>query len=160
MIWISNKVRRSIVRDADAHGPFETGGVLLGWRDGENRIVTDIIGPGPRAMHGRHAFIPDHQWQIAEIRSAFERTGGDLNYQGDWHTHPAGTALMSVADKLTLQRIGRRVPFALMLIAAGDTDIEWDFGCWMHRPSKWLRPPIADTQDVRFFDKPEHWPGR
>src|SRR4051812_37824791 len=99
--------------------PLENGGVLLGWRSGEDRIVVDLRGPGPRALHGRHCFIPDHVWQLSEIKRAFHESRGDLDYLGDWHSHPDGIAEMSDLDSATLLRIARRVSAPLMLIVAG-----------------------------------------
>lgn len=36
--------------------PLENGGVLLGWRAGEDRVVIDLRGPGPHALHGPTLF--------------------------------------------------------------------------------------------------------
>ncbi|MDB5453611.1 MAG: uncharacterized protein JWO33_2189 [Caulobacteraceae bacterium] len=138
--------------------PLETGGVLLGWRAGADRIVVDVIGPGPRALHGRHMLLPDHPWQLSQIRAAFAQSKGDLDYLGDWHSHPSGLAQMSVQDERTLARLSRRVSGALMVIAAGAEDA-WSFGAWSQRPIRLFTRAVTDTRYVRFFTAPETWPG-
>jgi len=90
----------------------ENGGILLGWRSDEDRIVADLRGPGAHALHGRHCFVPDHAWQVTEINRAFPASRGDLDYLGDWHSHPEVVAEMSDLDSATLLRIARRVPDA------------------------------------------------
>lgn len=113
LAWISHEVFEQMIAEARALDPLETGGVLLGWRDGGDLIVTGLIGPGPYALHGRHMFIPDHRWQLEKIRAAFARSAGDLDYLGDWHTHPSGLAEMSAQDEKTLARLTRKVSGAL-----------------------------------------------
>jgi integrative and conjugative element protein (TIGR02256 family) len=108
---------------------LENGGIFLGWRSGEDRIIVDLRGPGPLALHGRHCFVPDHKWQVAEVKSAFETSDGDLDYLGDWHSHPDGVAEMSDLDSATLLRIARRVSEPLMLIVAG-CGLTWTPRCW------------------------------
>lgn len=157
-IWLTTAVERLLVTSAEDLAPFETGGMLLGWRDERDRIVTDVIGPGDRALHGRHAFVPDHRWQKQQLDCTFNRTAGDLDYLGDWHTHPGGYAEMSAIDHATLRRIGRKVPGALTLIAAGDRDTGWLMKAWSHRRTGFLRS-LAESRELRTFEKPSGWPG-
>ena len=137
--------------------PLETGGVLLGWRSGVDRIVADLVGPGPRALHGRHRFLPDHAWQVRRIQEAFSSTNGDLDYLGDWHTHPSGRAEMSSEDYATLRALHRHVPGALMVIGAG-VEEDWAFGAWSLRPGGLLRRPLVDVRELRSFAAPVGWP--
>lgn len=81
-IWLGRDAAQVIIEQANIFFPLETGGVLLGWRDGEDRVVVDIVGAGPKALHGRHTFIPDHSWQVEQIDEAFRNTAGDLDYLG------------------------------------------------------------------------------
>ncbi|WP_082646313.1 Mov34/MPN/PAD-1 family protein [Bradyrhizobium valentinum] len=129
IVWLSSHVLRLMCRHARELSPLENGGILLGWRSGEYHIVVDLRGPGPRAIHGRQSFIPDHAWQVSEINRAFEASCGDLDYLGDWHSHPDGIAKMSDLDSATLLRIARRVNAPLMLIVAG-SGADWSPQCW------------------------------
>jgi integrative and conjugative element protein (TIGR02256 family) len=155
IVWLSSHVMQSMCDYARDLSPLENGGVLLGWRSGEDRIVVDLRGPGPHALHGRHCFVPDHAWQVAEIKGAFQASRGDLDYLGDWHSHPDGVAEMSDLDSTTLLRIARRVSAPLMLIVAG-RGTEWSARCWkgqVVRPL--LRQRLVTTmQDLKIFDPP------
>jgi integrative and conjugative element protein (TIGR02256 family) len=156
-VWLSDDVVASIRREAERLHPFETGGVLLGWRDGSDRIVMGATGPGRGAMHGRVAFLPDHPWQLARIREAFRRSGGDLDYLGDWHTHPDGAASMSTTDRQTLNRIARRVSEPVMLIAAGRSE-RWELASWIGLRGRVFWRFNSHRQEVRPFRPAESWP--
>ncbi|PDT81051.1 hypothetical protein CO676_24280 [Sinorhizobium sp. BJ1] len=156
-IWLGRDAAQVIIEQANIFFPLETGGVLLGWRDGEDRVVVDIVGAGPKALHGRHTFIPDHSWQVEQIDEAFRNTAGDLDYLGDWHSHPAGVAAMSSEDRSTLRRISRRVRHPIMVIAAG-RNANWTFGGWMQLRPRLLRRSVAECQPIQYFAVPSEWP--
>lgn len=156
-LWAPRSLQASIECQARRFFPLETGGVLLGWRDGPDVIAASYIGPGPRALHGRHLFVPDHAWQLSQIRAAFKASGGDLDYLGDWHTHPGGIAAMSNQDRATLAKLNRRVRGAAMLIAAGRDDT-WSFGAWTTATRALLRPRRFEAFEVVAFDAPAAWP--
>lgn len=159
-VWLSEHVMQSLSVHAQDFSPLENGGILLGWRSGEDCIVVDLRGPGPRALHGRHCFIPDHAWQVEEIQRAFEQSCSDLDYLGDWHSHPDGVAEMSKVDSATLLRITQRVKGSIMLIVAGKGK-DWSARCWkghIHR-SFLVRRLAAAPQNIKVFAPPAHWPG-
>ncbi|WP_439472059.1 Mov34/MPN/PAD-1 family protein [Brevundimonas sp.] len=140
---------------AEQYAPLETGGVLLGWRKGPDRVVTAIVGPGPRALHGRHMFLPDHVWQIAQIDEAFARSNGDLDYLGDWHTHPDGAAALSELDRKTLHKLGRKTADSVMAIAAPAEGVGWTLAAWRQPRGRWLdRPGAAACELVYFSPEP------
>ena len=159
-IWLSSHVMRAMCRYARKLAPLENGGILLGWRAGVDRVVIDLRGPGPRALHGQHCFLPDHAWHIEEIHRTFQESDGDVDYLGDWHSHPGGVAAMSELDSTTLRRIACRVKDPLMLIVAGsETDDEWSTRCWNGRldgPLLWRRFE-AQPQELKLFDPPAEW---
>lgn len=158
-VWVSVHVIQLAREYARQLSPLENGGNLLGWRSGEDRIIIDLRGPGPRALHGRHCFVPDHVWQVKEIHRAFERSDGDLDYLGDWHSHPEGVAEMSDLDSATLFRIAGRVDEPLMLILAR-AGTDWTARCWkgeLEGPFFWRRL-AAKPQEVTVFTPPSGWP--
>lgn len=115
-----------IVAEADRMQPLETGGILLGYRAEEGRefVVTHIVGPGPKAIHKRARFVPDHHYQFAEITRLYAEQprweSHALTYLGDWHTHPGNFSYLSGQDKATLRLIAvtksARAPEPVMLI--------------------------------------------
>lgn len=90
----------------DEKSPLETGGMLLGYvSDSGEVVVTEIIGPGPNAIHGRFRFLPDADYQQEKLTAHHIQTNGVESYLGDWHTHPRGEPLPSRLDKKTLAKI-------------------------------------------------------
>lgn len=138
-LWLARQVLSALVEEASRAAPAETGGVLLGYRaapDGEP-VATHAVGPGPGAIHERHRFVPDHEYQLAEIARLYEESGRRLDYLGDWHTHPGGAAYLSQSDRATLRRIAAaraaRASRAVMLILAPGPD--WEPSAWLGRLS-------------------------
>lgn len=156
-VSITDRALAQIGALADAYAPLETGGVLLGWRDGENKVVAGIIGPGPRALHGRYTFVPDDRWHSAQIDKAFEVSSGDLDYLGDWHTHPDGGLAMSMLDRSTLSRLVRKNAGAIMMIAASGEN-QWRFGAWSQRRGRLWPRPTPTACDMLSIDTPSTWP--
>jgi len=96
--------------EGDRRFPRETGGILAGrWTSATQAIVTHIIGPGPRARHGLRRFTPDTEWQTTELASAWATAPG-LEYLGDWHTHPLGSAAPSGLDRAATDQIAGYAP--------------------------------------------------
>lgn len=100
--------------------PLETGGILLGHNDGAMMAVSVVVGPGPGATHRRLSFDPDQSWQERAVADAWQSAGRDLDYLGDWHTHPNGTPQPSKLDVAALRTIrdspDARVAAPIMLI--------------------------------------------
>lgn len=99
----------------------ETGGALLGWRDGEDTVVARVLGPGPSARHRRRSFEPDTEWQNAEGRRIYADSARTIAFLGDWHTHPLGIPRPSRQDEQTAQILAEdarfRTPIPLYAIA-------------------------------------------
>lgn len=155
-IWLSKQVAQVMHREGRRWAPLETGGLLLGWRDGGDRIVAGLIGPGDKAVHAGHAFEPDHEFQIEELARVFARTNGDLDYLGDWHTHPAGHVEMSRRDRRTLRAIGRTVGDALMVILAPGPKGAI-ISVWQHTVQRSYFRRIRRI-DISYFSAPGDWP--
>ena len=155
-IWLSHGVAEEMHRLGRRWAPLETGGLLLGWRDGSDRIVAGLIGAGGNAVHSRHSFEPAHEFQIEELNKVFARTNGDLDYLGDWHTHPAGHVAMSWRDRRTLRKIGRTVDDALMVILDPGPDRSI-IGGWRHCGKESYFRRLRREILVR-FPAPDNWP--
>ena len=118
-------IPRDALADIAAHGwkhfPLETGGILLGKTTGHEITVTHVIGPGPDAEHQRYKFLPDTDWQAAQVAGAWAEDQ-TTTYLGDWHTHPEGTTRLSALDEQTARGIAAygpaRQPNPVMLVLA------------------------------------------
>ena len=132
------------------------------WRaDRTTVVISDIVGPGPQALHRQDRFEPDYAYQRAEVSRIYDVSGRLTTYLGDWHSHPAGPLSLSLTDRITLARIAltkqARAPRALMAVIAGVGESSWNVRIWVaggRRPlllSCW-RPIVAS---LRFFDDRE-----
>jgi integrative and conjugative element protein (TIGR02256 family) len=132
--------------------------VLLGyWAQHPSApVITAAIGPGPRAVHEKHRFVPDYDYHEQEIARQYLLADGALQYLGDWHTHPGQAGDLSTKDYTTLARIAysrrARAPQALMLILAHGP--RWGPVLWRARKKKQLfywRPCEVDQLTILRF---------
>ena len=141
--WIQATVLAALHEEADRAFPLETGGVLLGYwvTPGEEVVVADAIGPGPRAHHAAKRFRPDRDYQEAEIARRYEASGRYHTYLGDWHSHPRASPHLSRLDRRALRAIAReedaRAPVPLMAVLGFGTP--WVLAVWCLAPSRRLR---------------------
>lgn len=88
-------LRRYVQRDGD----HEAGGVILGrYLDGCAIVADAATEPGPadiREPRNFHRLDDSHQEQIND---AWHRSGGSLNYLGEWHTHSEPVPVPSAMD--------------------------------------------------------------
>lgn len=113
-----------MLAEAARMAPLETGGMLLGYRVGDEVVVQAITGPGPDAKHHRARFEPDAAWQQQELERVYAESGRITTYLGDWHTHPAGVPVPSRRDRKTARKVAReksaRAPRPLTAILGGE----------------------------------------
>lgn len=108
IIWIRNDHYKKIIAAIKEFLPYETGGILLGYTDVRgNLVVTEVVGPGPDAVHQEDYFLPDGTFQQNEINRVFESSEGKTTYLGDWHSHPFKKPYLSSIDLVTLKKIAR-----------------------------------------------------
>ena len=128
-LTISGATFATILTDAWASWPMETGGLLLGRRtdrQGLGGVIVHVIGPGPEARHERYGFEPDATWQAEQVATAWAQDN-TLEYLGDWHTHPGGTTRFSALDVAAARTIAAaplaRQPNPIMVVAALQSDL-------------------------------------
>lgn len=105
--WLSRHLRDQLTELASQWHPNEVGGILAGYVNDGAAVVTEIVGPGPDALHRSSTFLPDHAYHVQEMQRIYAASHGVHGYLGDWHTHPNGAARLSALDKRTLRAIGR-----------------------------------------------------
>lgn len=92
--------------------PKETGGVLIGYFDVPRRCiyVVDALPPPPDSIEHETAFIRGYDGLQDDLDRVKERTGGQVTYVGEWHSHPDGADVdMSDDDKVLLATISGEV---------------------------------------------------
>lgn len=124
--------RRLIVQTGRRALPLETGGILIGHRDGEHVVVTRAVEvPSPAAT--RRSYRLDHdQAQAALVRDLRAHPSDGLaGYVGEWHTHPASVG-PSIVDRVSIASAARKSKSPIALIV-----------CYPTQPRFWGVLPVA-----------------
>ncbi len=82
--------------------PNETGGVLLGVYDLDRKTiyVVDTIPSPPDSEEWPTLYIRGSEGLLEEVQNVAKRTGGQLEYVGEWHSHPDGSATRPSPDDI------------------------------------------------------------
>lgn len=133
-VWLKHSCQLEMRGHVTKKSPQESGGALMGyWGNPTEVVISNVIGPGPKAKHGLYSFTPDSEWQEEQIASIYEQSGRTVTYLGDWHSHPDGDGELSVKDQKTLKRVANykpaRVAQPLMLILHGELLLDMNFWC-------------------------------
>lgn len=153
----------AIQAEAESKSPLETGGLLAGYvsANDEEMVVTDIVGPGPKAKHRTWTFQPDYDYHRREIKRIFGESDRAVTYLGDWHSHPGALSYMSLLDKRALRNIARFTgnyidrPIMLVLGSVNHEKMHrWTTRVWRISPlthkSPWLRWEYIEQEIVEF----------
>jgi len=137
--WLGEHTLSVMAEEATRAYPCETGGVLLGyWATPYSEVVVvAAVGPGHGAIHEPMRFVPDADYQEAEIARWYRADPGRHAYLGDWHSHPHGGAHLSAKDRQALLQIARhkaaRAPVPLMAVLT--LDDAWGISVWRFQPA-------------------------
>lgn len=156
-VWLNIDAYVEILNLCNAKFPLETGGVLIGFWNNNEVIITSVVGPGENAIHSKNRFVPDQQFHEIQISNYFYDSHGRDNYLGDWHTHPDTLSYLSEKDRSTLIKIRKNkesnLLIALMLIL-GTNPLQ--LNCWTcslkgKKPKIQLQSAIKLYQDLPVF---------
>jgi integrative and conjugative element protein (TIGR02256 family) len=114
--------------------PSETGGVLMGSRDMENRIlyVTLVVGSPPDSDESRSGYLRGCQGLSKQIEAVERATECAVLYLGEWHSHPEGASTApSAADADVFRWLADRVAHdgvPALIAIVGRTEIRFLVG--------------------------------
>lgn len=117
-LYVTSGVRASLTRLAISARPLETGGLLLGWREGPRVCVLDAL-EVPSAHRARTSFgLNPNDVDEALNRYLARVQDARMGYVGSWHSHPA-LAPPSLMDRVTyrLASLGNPAPLAYLVVA-------------------------------------------
>jgi integrative and conjugative element protein (TIGR02256 family) len=146
--WIRRSALEELLAEGRRRPLRETGGALLGHRDGELAVVETVLGPGPGAVHGYSHFEPDAEWQQREGERIYERSGRTIAFLGDWHTHPRGGPFPSHQDRETAETIADDRAFRAPRPLYGIASKRWYArreSAWRLRMLEWHRGELVDV---------------
>lgn len=111
--------------------PSETGGVLLGYHDfNEGRIfVVDALPAPPDSLGTPVGFRRGVEGLAGHLDAIRERTGGQVSYLGEWHSHPdsakANPSRHDIRQLLYLGVILREDGLPGLQLIVADDDEQW-----------------------------------
>lgn len=98
--------------EATKHLPNESGGILIGQFSEDGVLVTVAGDAGPRALHAAGEFRRDGEHAQRLRDDIVRRTGGAVDYIGEWHSHPCD-ADASGKDRRSMHEISTDAEFAI-----------------------------------------------
>ncbi|TBY27412.1 hypothetical protein E0H93_28635 [Rhizobium leguminosarum bv. viciae] len=93
-VLIPEALRAELAGRRAAALPNETGGPLLGLIDFEAKIITAVLAPTPPSdsVGKPTSFVRGTVGLRKMIETAEKRSGGQVRYLGEWHSHPRGAS--------------------------------------------------------------------
>lgn len=132
---IDAEVRTRLAKLREDKLPNETGGVLIGAYDLSRRIVyvVDTVPSPPDSAEWPTLYVRGSEGLLDQIGEITSRSGGQLEYVGEWHSHPAGCPPLPSADDLTVftwltEHMDHAGLPALMAIVADGDASSWFLG--------------------------------
>lgn len=126
-------------------GTIEAGGVLLGYNNGKDIIITKAIDGGPNAIHENFYFRADNNYIEMMIDMEFANSGGKVGYIGEWHTHPQVNPEPSEIDLNSLKEIADSANDLSLLLIIGA--IGFNIKKFLYQSISILKSP----EDSRFY---------
>jgi integrative and conjugative element protein (TIGR02256 family) len=105
-IHISKSVLKRIEEETKFHYPKEFGGVFIGYKSDLHFIITDILIPD-QYKNGQTIFIREPGTLNERLREVHQMTKGEIEYLGEWHSHPNGPTTPSSTDINAMEIIAK-----------------------------------------------------
>lgn len=110
---------------AGAALPFETGGILLGYRTPSEIVVVDALEvPDSKAHRFGYTRRRRPAQEMLDVYRAGQPSSSDVGWVGDFHSHPADQPA-SKTDMRTLMRSARADGRALCMLILARTSHSW-----------------------------------
>ncbi|MDQ3099947.1 MAG: Mov34/MPN/PAD-1 family protein [Bacteroidota bacterium] len=133
-LTVDDFVLRRLIQLRDSKLPVETGGVLIGGVDRSSKrlYVTEVIASPADSTEERNGYVRGKEGLASAVSRFGELTDGQLQYVGEWHSHPRHSSTSpseldrELMTKLTVARAFDCFP-ALMAIVGDDGRSSWYF---------------------------------
>ena len=149
-LTLSLEAAEAAATEADRWHPRETGGVLVGAIVEGCVRVEQAVGPGPQAVHERNFFLRDQDYAEQQVDLLHERSGGRVDYIGEWHSHSRiqGPSATDITSMLQISRdlsnitsdSSNSMPFPVLVIAMRERR-HWVFKAYVPRQGELIEMP-------------------
>jgi integrative and conjugative element protein (TIGR02256 family) len=110
----------------------EAGGILLGYRRGFHLHLVHATEPGKKDRMTRTSFRREDGSHAAHALALWRRTDHEIDYLGEWHTHPETSPQPSTIDRCAWQEILRKRAETFVFLIMGTESTFWA-GCGIGR---------------------------
>lgn len=97
-VVLPTEIRRRMLDLAAAKAPNETGGILIGRRQGDTLTIVSASDAGPNAISEPTRFQRDGKYCQDFLLGQVRQLGADYDYVGEWHSHPSTSPEPSSRD--------------------------------------------------------------
>ena len=99
---LDKRLLRTLAEIRSSKLPNETGGVLIGLYDLVRKKIyaVDTVPSPPDSKEWPTLYVRGSEGLLARVEEITRRTGGQLEYIGEWHSHPDGCATRPSSDDL------------------------------------------------------------
>ncbi|MCP2223558.1 MULTISPECIES: Mov34/MPN/PAD-1 family protein [Bradyrhizobium] len=121
LVTLADAVARELARfAAPPESDREAGGILLGHYRGPHVEVLRCTTPMPEDRRTRFGFVRQDKGHQEIATKEWFKSGGSVNFVGEWHTHPERHPTPSWIDRRTWRKqLGRHKPNPLVFIIVG-----------------------------------------
>ncbi|MCF8276153.1 MAG: Mov34/MPN/PAD-1 family protein [Flavobacteriales bacterium] len=105
-LLLPEKILQQIQHLASQHYPKEFGGIFLGSSVDETTTLISCSVIPDKYVSDKTSFTRHPDNLNDEIHRAYNESNGQINYLGEWHTHPDGSPNYSTKDLNTMRDIG------------------------------------------------------
>ncbi|MCB2196971.1 MAG: Mov34/MPN/PAD-1 family protein [Bacteroidetes bacterium] len=123
---IGDEISKSLFKELKNNKPNETGGLLIGKVDVKRKIIyVTRFTKAPSDSIKKPYLFERGKKDVPEIINSYrEKTGGLIDYVGEWHTHPTGSSKPSQTDFTAvkeLRSILDKIPYPTFIIIVTPT---------------------------------------
>ncbi len=130
-IRVSSIVQNHLVEERSYANELETGGILLGIVDRHHKIIliSSSLGPTMDSTHQTTGFVRGSRGLNEKLNSVAKITAGNIQYVGEWHSHPPGApSQMSKDDEDFIATLAEttaleELPSIMMIVADNEMRI-------------------------------------
>lgn len=105
-IHIPKSILREIEEIISFHYPKEFGGVFIGFKSELGFIITDILVPD-KYVNARAIFVRHPGTLNERLEEIHKLSNGEIQYLGEWHSHPDGPTSPSITDIKAMKEIAQ-----------------------------------------------------
>lgn len=154
-IQLAEQANHALIAASRRSANTERGGLLIGFREGDDIVVEDILDV-PDVAAGRTAYLRREGPAQTVLDAYFARPGADdhIGYVGEWHTHPSpgGPSRVDQTAMRTMVRSNRH-SIALVVAALGDDErsvqlhglISASSALWARMAGRWIKATLLTT---------------